>query len=180
MKVIRDSNETLVELLNSKIQTFIDYLNSLSEEELMRSENTNWHSLEHAEHIYNSLKLLPPLYSTPRFLLQWKFGKANRPSRSYEEVKKRYLDKLIGRDMRNNPFAAKKDKVLIKNEIIARLESCVSRLNKKVAKMSNIKLDQCILPHPLLGKITLREMILFSAYHVEQHLNSMKNNMQTN
>ena len=31
------------------------------------------------------------------------------------------------------------------------------------------QLDQYIVPHPLLGKITLREMGYFTIYHVQHH-----------
>ena len=31
------------------------------------------------------------------------------------------------------------------------------------------QLDHYLLPHPLLGKITLREMLFFSAYHIQHH-----------
>lgn len=31
------------------------------------------------------------------------------------------------------------------------------------------ELDKYILPHPLLGKLTIREMMYFTIYHVEHH-----------
>ncbi len=164
------NNAELVELLNAKFDAFKSYLNSLSDEELIRSVDSKWNALEHAEHLYRSLKLLPPLYATPSFLLLWKFGKANRPSRTYQEIVQKYQDKLATKDVSNNPFAAKKGKVLLKKEIDLRLESTVKKLNKQLLRISPKKLDLCILPHPLLGKITLREMALFSAYHIEHHL----------
>jgi hypothetical protein len=173
------TNAALVHLLENKQNAFTDYLNSLSEEELHRSIGSKWNALEHAEHIYNSLRLLPPLYATPAFLLRWKFGKANRPSHSYDEVKKRYLEKLASKDVRNNPFAAKKGKLLRKSEVLLRIDRCIHKLKKQLLKMSSKKLDLCILPHPLLGKITLREMLLFSAYHIEHHQLVMQRNAAT-
>jgi hypothetical protein len=35
-----------------------------------------------------------------------------------------------------------------------------------------------ILPHPLLGKITIREMLYFTAYHVQHHENIIKRDLK--
>jgi len=37
------------------------------------------------------------------------------------------------------------------------------------------KLDNYLAPHPLLGKLTLRELIYFTIYHTEHHLAIIKN-----
>ena len=45
--------------------------------------------------------------------------------------------------------------------------------DKMIARLSSwseSKLDTYLLPHPLLGKLTLREMLFFSVYHIEHHL----------
>jgi len=43
------------------------------------------------------------------------------------------------------------------------------KLCRKTMKHSEAALDKYILPHPLLGKLTLREMLYFTAYHVAHH-----------
>ena len=35
-------------------------------------------------------------------------------------------------------------------------------------------LDKYVLPHPLLGKVTLREMLYFTIHHNEHHLELLK------
>ena len=45
-----------------------------------------------------------------------------------------------------------------------------TRMIKRIESWSREKqLDHFLLPHPLLGKITLREMLFFSAYHIQHH-----------
>lgn len=53
----------------------------------------------------------------------------------------------------------------------------LDQLIKSIQKYSEQELDQTILPHPLLGKITLREMLYFTIYHVEHHHHLTKNNL---
>ena len=46
-------------------------------------------------------------------------------------------------------------------------------LNKKIELFSEQDLDSHILPHPLLGKLTFREMLYFTIYHVQHHQDLM-------
>jgi hypothetical protein len=47
----------------------------------------------------------------------------------------------------------------------------------KAVKFSEKDLDTLILPHPLLGKVTLREMLYFTIYHVQHHVEQVKTNL---
>ncbi len=42
-------------------------------------------------------------------------------------------------------------------------------LCSKLEKFDEIERDTYILPHPLLGKLTIREMLYFTIYHVAHH-----------
>jgi len=35
-------------------------------------------------------------------------------------------------------------------------------------------LDEYLLPHPLLGKLTIREMLFFTLYHDQHHVNNVR------
>jgi hypothetical protein len=41
-------------------------------------------------------------------------------------------------------------------------------------KWKDDQLDHYIAPHPLLGKLTLRELCYFTIYHAGHHLNIIK------
>ncbi len=49
---------------------------------------------------------------------------------------------------------------------------------KRVDSFSEAQLDALILPHPLLGKLTLREMLYFTIYHVQHHEKQALHNIQ--
>ncbi|MCB9182399.1 MAG: DinB family protein [Flavobacteriales bacterium] len=42
-------------------------------------------------------------------------------------------------------------------------------LCKRTSRWSESDLERYLLPHPLLGKLTLREMLYFTLYHVQHH-----------
>ena len=48
------------------------------------------------------------------------------------------------------------------------------KLCTALMKWDDAKLDNYLLPHPLLGKLTLREMMFFTVYHNEHHLKIMQ------
>jgi len=48
------------------------------------------------------------------------------------------------------------------------------KLIKQINNWSEEKLDKCLIPHPLLGKLILREMLFFTNWHTQHHLNTLK------
>lgn len=46
-------------------------------------------------------------------------------------------------------------------------------------KTTENKLDNYLARHPLLGRVTLRELCYFTIYHTEHHLNIIKNILNT-
>ena len=45
----------------------------------------------------------------------------------------------------------------------------ISKINKALDRFTEEDLDHVILPHPILGKLTVREMMYFTMLHVEHH-----------
>ncbi|MFN2437645.1 MAG: hypothetical protein ABR503_00495 [Chitinophagaceae bacterium] len=62
----------------------------------------------------------------------------------------------------------------------SRIENSVFELCKILNKYSEEEIDRFVLPHPLLGKLTLREMMYFTIYHVEHHHKITIRNLETN
>ena len=50
------------------------------------------------------------------------------------------------------------------------------KLVSTIGKWSDSDLDKYLLPHPLLGKMTIRELLLWTTYHNYHHLNNLKEN----
>ena len=57
------------------------------------------------------------------------------------------------------------DKARLRKE----LATAVGRLVRRLDRFSEAELDTLLLPHPLMGKLTLREMLYFTLHHVDQH-----------
>ena len=56
-----------------------------------------------------------------------------------------------------------------KEYLLNRLKVENKKLQHKINKWKDKDLDNLILPHPLMGKMPVRELVMWTAYHVEHH-----------
>ena len=63
-----------------------------------------------------------------------------------------------------------------KQYILNRLQTEEKKLQYKTRRISDQNLDSVVLPHPLMGKMPVREIIMWTAHHVDHHLKILKSN----
>lgn len=160
---------TLARKLQQHHRQFVATIEALNDDELVFAAANKWSALQQLDHIIKSVNPVRLAFSLPRFILNMLFGKANRPSRTYEELVDKYKAKLASGGRATGRFVPKVVSAADKKILIKKLETTVSALCRKTERCSEAALDQYILPHPLLGKLTLREMLYFTIYHVEHH-----------
>ena len=108
-------------------------------------------------------------------MLRGLFGSASS-SRRYGEVREVYLQALAaggvasGRFLPRAPAAAAGDAGLSRSRALAGWQRASESLVTALGKWREPALDKYRLPHPLLGKLTVREMLFFSHYHDTHHL----------
>lgn len=161
--------------ISNSHEQFLIMLEDLDSERFEYSPNeVKWSGGQQLEHIYKSAAAIAKVLKMPNWFLRWKFGKANRPSRSYEELKSRYLEKLEKVKGVTAP-GFEPTKVMLPNRagLCAGTRVKVNSINSSLNKFSEKQLDTFILPHPLLGYITVREMGMFCAFHAEHHEKSV-------
>ena len=64
-----------------------------------------------------------------------------------------------------------------KERLIKQLNNTVDKLIDKLNQKSEEELDTIFIPHPLLGKITLRELYYFTIYHILHHHKKIEENL---
>jgi len=173
-------SKIITEKLIKKHLDFTHSLESLSKNDYGFSYQNKWNAGQHLEHILKSVAILAKALTLPKWLLKYKFGKANRPSRSYDELIKRYLEKLKTAKSTPSQFQPSLATIEQREKVIKKLNKQVGKLVKLSKKYSENDLDLYILPHPLLGKLTIRELLLFTCYHVEHHLELLNKYLKLN
>ena len=65
-----------------------------------------------------------------------------------------------------------------REELINKLNYQLDILAQSLSKFTEKELDSLMLPHPLMDKLTLKEMLFFTIYHVNHHLQKTKENLK--
>ena len=170
--------EAIANLLETKHNNLFTFLKTQDLEHWETGPSGKWTTGQQALHLLQSIIPLNKALSLPKFILKYKFGKANRETRCYETVITNYSNKL--KDAKGLTFGPSKNmkvpKTKDKKYIINRLKIQNKKLQHKLLKWSDKDLDNYILPHPIMGKMTIREIVMWTAFHVEQHTISLQKN----
>ncbi len=149
-------------------------LQELTDAEFFAPQGSAWSPAEHLRHLRKSVRAVALGLGLPRLLLWLRFGRA-RGSRSLVEVRDLYLSHLragaqAGR-FAPTPEPLPVDLAQRRQDILTQFAAAHAELLRAVAGWSETGLDRYRLPHPVLGPLTLREMLFFTLYHNCHHCN---------
>jgi hypothetical protein len=161
-------------LLSTNSAAFVHYVNKQSETQFISSLNDKWSVGQNVEHLIKSLSPVNLALLLPGFVLRFQFGKPNRKPRTYQELVNRYHEKLQAGGRASARFIPPPVLWVDKDKKVTAFIHETNTMTKRLNSWSESQLDSYLLPHPLLGKLTLREMLFFSGYHIEHHLKLLK------
>jgi len=167
----------IISALNEKVDAFNNYIAPLNKEQFEATPNGKWSAGQNLDHLIRAIKPLQLAYGLPKFVLLILFGRTNRPSRTYDELVTKYKTKLAAGGKASRPFIPPTINFEKKDVLVKKYNKQKLKLISKIEKQSEKELDVYILPHPLLGKVTLREMLYFTIHHNEHHLGLLKNRL---
>ena len=133
-----------------------------------------WSASDNLDHLIKAVKPITRALKLPKFTLQAMFGKPEKVSMTYEELCKVYRDEIAkgakasGRylpDQQTPLEEAEKQK----KELLGQWSRASGDLVSAAEKWEEKDLDQYQLPHPIIGKLTIREMLYFTIYHNLRH-----------
>lgn len=159
--------------------TFMNTLGQLSKKDFETKPGQKWTAGQQLDHIIKSVKPFDMAMGLPTFVLKMKFGLANRPSKSYDDLVAKYQKALKEKSGFEMPreFAPEEIPFAKREKALEKLDKLVDKLSSRMNKFSEEELDKYILPHPLMGKVTLREMLYFTAYHAQHHEKQIPENL---
>lgn len=168
------TKEEIALALNEKVDTFINYVMVMNKDAFESAPEGKWNAGQNLDHLIRSIKPLQLAYSLPKFFLKLRFGLSNRPTRSFNELVTKYKTRLAAGGRASGPFIPTPVLFEKKETLINEYVKQKNKLIKKIKRQNEKDLDKFILPHPLLGKLTLREMLFFTIHHNEHHLELLK------
>jgi len=173
MTEIRTKSELIRSLKDSNLRAENWFLQIPADNFFTRHEEV-WSPSDNMDHMIKAVKPITKALNLPKITLQTMLGKAEKPSLSYEELCKTYRDELAkgaqasGRYLPNQESPSENPEQK-KRDLLKEWSTASDELVLGVEKWDENDLDEYLLPHPILGKLTVREMIFFTIYHNLRH-----------
>lgn len=175
-KQITMNKKELSKQLFDTYHSFIEYINSLTEKEFTARINDKWAAGQQLEHILKSTDPLAQILGLKEVIVS-KFGVIDRPILSEENIIKNYTNALAKGGKAPKIFEPDNVAWDQKEVLNKRLSDSVDQIIKHLEQYDENELDSLVLKHPLLGKMTIREMLCFSYYHVNHHRKAITHNL---
>lgn len=168
------TKQELIKTFYDNHQEMIDYVNALTDEQFTYSLNGKWTAGQQFSHVY--LTLLPFLKVLPSkdFIVQ-KFGKISRSTWDYDTVIENYFKTSLQAPQQYLPEQITPEQ---KATITADIQKVILTIQHFLDQYTEEELDSLVLPHPLLGNLTIREMFYLMTYHATHHLRQTASNVE--
>jgi hypothetical protein len=164
----------LANALGALLASGTAYLATLPDTVFFAPQGDAWSPAEHVRHLQGSSAPLVLALRIPRWMLGLRFGKHRGDSRSFAEMREIYRTRLaqgagagrftpVTEPPPANPAARRA-------EIMTMWTAATVDLQNAVGRWPDTALDRQRLPHPILGLLTVREMLAFTVYHTAHHL----------
>lgn len=132
-----------------------------------------WSPADNVRHLIKSTRPVIKALGTAKLTLRMVFGKASAPSRSYDQLHQDYLGVLAAGanagDFAPSPVSPPTDPAAWQSELIGELRTAITEVSTATEGWDEADLDHYLLPHPALGKLTVREVLFFTLFHYQHH-----------
>ncbi|MGE5106490.1 MAG: DinB family protein [Sphingobacteriales bacterium] len=167
------------QIVNNTEATFTElssYCSNVDEGAFFKRIDNKWSIAENLQHLITSTKMTNLALRVPKFALRLLYGKPNRPSRTYEELIAKYNSKLEAGAKASGRYIPKDQEINKgKDELLVNWNAAAANYLSRIKYYwDEESLDQYIVPHPMLGKITIRELMYFTIYHSKHHLKAIR------
>lgn len=168
------SKDQLIQDLKKSFQEAIDWINAQPEprfnQELIPGK---WTIAGHLYHLIKSTRAVNQGMLLPKLGLRTMFGKNNRPERTFQETLDKY--RIAVKDIvAPSKYAAEAGRTFERAALITQFEKELQDMIKGLGKWKEADMSVYVMPHPAIGKCTIREFIYFTTFHTNLHLKTLK------
>lgn len=173
------TKEELLQTFGRVNKDVADFFSSIPTEKFYLHPQDVWSVRENLDHLNKAVSPLITALSLPKIVPSLLFGKAKKPSRRFEEIRLTYQSVLKDGGKAGGRFLpdkneTPKDAENEKQKLLRKWKKTSDKLISVLKKWSEKDLDTYTLPHPLLGKLTVREMLFFTLYHNTHHVTNVR------
>ncbi len=163
----------IISALKDSHQRAQTWFSAIPAKDFFHREGEVWSASDNVDHLIKSIKPVAKAMGLPKLALQTMFAKPEKDSRTYDVICAIYRDEIARGGKAGGSFLpnqeAPENPEERKTELLSRLSEAIAKLVSTFEKWEEDALDEAQLPHPLIGKLTLREMLYFTIYHNLRH-----------
>lgn len=170
------STSEITERLKDASESFTRYCLDLPDRQFFAQPPGKWSAAQQVKHLIAATNTARYAFTLPAFLVRMVGGTPNRPSRTYDELVAKYHQKLEQGGRASGRYVPKPVRPAFgKEKLLTQFTEAMNGFTAAVANnREDATHDQYLAPHPLLGKITLRELCYFTIYHTWHHLENIR------
>lgn len=157
-------------LLRRAFSDIIHTTNTISEHDFISNQLADkWSIAEIIGHLILSTKAVTKGLSTPKPMLASAFGKMTREEWTNNELTDAYHNALSNGLQAPSAFIYKNANTKGKEQMLSAFNRELDLLLDALDRWNEYELSEYVLPHPAIGNMSLREMILFTEFHTRHH-----------
>lgn len=172
--IMQKSKPTILSNLSASFEVLYKTATLVPDDKFNVSVQNKWTPAENISHLVTATKMTLLPFTLPKFVPALLYGKSNGTSKTYDELVAAYESKLAGGAKATGAYVPKKinyDREKLAKQILNEGEKLVNAID---AKWTEEQLDSYRVAHPILGKLTLRELAYFTIYHNIHHTETIR------
>ena len=164
----------LIDILADSNRRVTEWFTVMPATDFFTRQGAIWSASDNLDHLIKAHKPIVLTLKLPKITLRAMFGKPDKASISYEELCQKYRDEIAKGAQASGRFLPEQQSTLEdaeekKTELLEQWSKASKELVSVAEKWNENDLDGYLLPHPLIGKLTIREMLFFTIYHNLRH-----------
>jgi hypothetical protein len=170
----RLTREQLAAELLHQHRSFANFVASLDQNRYAYAPPGKWNAGAQLDHLIRSVRPLVLAYRLPVWLPGLLFGPSKNGSAAFADIARRYEAQLKAGAKATGAYIPKGIPFADRQRGLEALLEAAERVAGMIRRMPEATLDRYRLPHPLIGKLSYREMAYFTIHHVGHHEASLR------
>ena len=162
--------------LEHALRDSVPWWDHLGDADFFSPVGEHWSAADHVRHLTRSVRRVERAMRLPSWALHLLFGRATRPSRGYVRVREDYRAVLAAGGKAGayapRPLDPRRHTPAWRRRIMRHHCAAVGALQERLLRWNEADLDSTRLPHPLMGRMTVREVLHFTVYHNLHHVHA--------
>lgn len=179
------SKDELLAAFSAETTKIHQFFSDIPTDQFFAAPDDVWSPAHNLVHLWLSSKPIVLALGLPKVALRLRFGKAKHASTSVAAIRTQYVNvALAGGGVASGQYVPQvkgddsrsgdPDGTAEKAAILTKWQTVGEGVESALQKWQEDDLDRLVVPHPLIGKLTIREILFFTLYHNLHHVRDVQ------